>query len=149
MTTTNNNATIVNNAVEILALVSIDDLKVMDHDSVLKMEEEMKFFIECLRTVAAQKRAEKEQKEETEKHIQNQKEILARKENVKAEIVDFDNLHSVLKAPIINLAKLYHHARRTNNFVGMEQIKTMILNKLTEMNLGNMYVVGHVIHLAK
>jgi TPP-dependent indolepyruvate ferredoxin oxidoreductase alpha subunit len=143
---TNTTADIVNVAVENLACVSVDDLKAMDHDIVMKMEEDMK---ECLRTVAAQKRAEKSQMDETQKHIDKQNEILSHKENVKANIADFDNLDNKDKVAIVNLGKLYHHARRANNYTGMAQIKTLILNNLCDLNLGNQYVVAHVIHLAK
>jgi hypothetical protein len=146
---TNTTADIVNVAVENLACVSVDDLKAMDHDIVMKMEEDMKYFMECLRTVAAQKRAEKSQMDETQKHIDKQNEILSHKENVKANIADFDNLDNKDKVAIVNLGKLYHHARRANNYTGMAQIKTLILNNLCDLNLGNQYVVAHVIHLAK
>jgi len=146
---TNTTADIVNAAVETLACVSIDDLKAMDYDTVMKMEGDMKYYMECLRTVAAQKRAEKSQRDETQKHIDKQNEILAHKENVKADIAGFDNLDNKDKVAIVNLGKLYHHARRANNFAGMERIKTLILNNLCDLNLGNHYVVAHVIHLAK
>jgi hypothetical protein len=146
---TNTTSDIVSSAVETLACITIEDLKAMDCDIVMKMEQDMKYYMECLRTVAAQKRAEKEQKEETQKHIDKQNEILAHKENVKADIAGFDNLDNKDKVAIVNLGKLYHHARRANNYVGMEKIKTMILNNLIDLNLGNLYVVAHVIHLAK
>jgi hypothetical protein len=146
---TNTTADIVNAAVETLALVTVDDLKAMDYDTVMKMEEDMKYYMECLRSIAAQKRAEKSQMDETQKHIDKQNEILAHKENVKADIAGFDNLDNKDKVAIVNLGKLYHHARRANNFAGMERIKTLILNNLCDLNLGNQYVVAHVIHLAK
>ena len=146
---TKTTADIVNAATETLACVSIDDLKAMDHDIIMKMEEDMKYYMECLRTVAAQKRAQKEQEQETQKHLQKQDEILSHRQNVKANIDSFDNLDNKDKVAIINLGKLYHHARRANNFTGMEKIKTLILNNLCDLNIGNQYVVGHVIYLAK
>lgn len=145
---TNTTSDIVSSAVETLACITVSDLKAMDYDTVMKMEEDMKYYMECLRTVAAQKRAEKSQQEETQKHIDKQNEILAHKENVKADIAGFDNLDNKDKVAIVNLGKLYHHARRANNYAGMQQIKTLILNNLCDLNLGNQYVVAHVINLA-
>ena len=146
---TNTTADIVNSAVETLACVSIDDLKAMDYDTVMKMEEDMKYYMECLRTVAAQKRAEKSQMDETQKHIAEREAVLSAKGNVNATIETFDNLDNKDKTAILSIGKLYHHARRANNFTGMEKMKNLIMNNLCDLNIGNHYVVAHVIHLAK
>jgi hypothetical protein len=148
MNNLNNSNNIVNDSVEILSIVSVDDLKAMDHDTVMKMEEEMNYFYQCLKTVAAQKRAEKSQMEETQKHLDKMNSILSEKENVKAGIETFDSLDLVEQRKIVNIGKLYHVARRSNNFTAMAQIKTMILNNLSDLNIGNLHVVAHVINLA-
>jgi hypothetical protein len=147
MTTTINN--IIDDAFTTLACVDIADLKALDHDTVVAMERDMRYFMSCLTTVAAQKRAQKSAEEETNKHIVERDAMLAAKENIQANIETFDNLDNLEKAKLINLGKVYHHARRANNFGGMEKIKTMILSNLLDLNLGNMFVLGHVIHLAK
>ena len=143
----NNN--IVNDAFVTLACVDMSDLKAMDHDTVIAMERDMRYFMSCLQTVAAQKRAEKLAKEETDKHIAERDAILSHKSNVTATVESFDNLDNAEKVKLINLGKVYHHAARANNFGGMEKIKNMILSNLSDLNLGNMYVVGHVLALAK
>ena len=145
----NGNNNMMNDAVDTLACVTMDDLKAMDYDTLKVMKENMSYFMAALTTVAAAKKAEKDQQEETNKHIAEREAKLAEKQNVNAKIESFDNLPIEDRKPIVNLGKLYHHARRANNFTGMEQIKNMILNQLCDLNLGNMYVVGHVIHLAK
>jgi hypothetical protein len=121
----------------------------MDYDTLKAMKENMNYFMACLTTVAARKKAEKDAKEETEKHMAEREAMLVAKGNVNATIESFDNLDNKDKAAILSLGKLYHHARRANNFTGMEKMKNLIMNNLCDLNIGNQYVVGHVIHLAK
>lgn len=152
MTNTNtNNGTnnMMNDAVETLACVSMDDLRAMDYDTLKVMKENMSYFMAALTTVAAAKKAEKDQQEETNKHIADREAKLASKENVNATIKNFDTLETKDKNAILSLGKLYHHARRANNYAGMEMMKNKILEQLCDLNIGNQYVVGHVIHLAK
>jgi hypothetical protein len=147
----NNNGTnnMMNDAVDTLACVSVDDLKTLDYDTLKAMKENMTYFMAMLTTVTAAKRAENDAKEETNKHIAAREAILAEKQNVNATIKNFDTLESKDKTAILSLGKLYHHARRSNNFAGMEMMKNKILEQLCDLNIGNQYVVGHVIHLAK
>lgn len=149
--TNNNNATnnMMNDAVETLACVSMDDLKAMDYDTLKAMKENMSYFMAALTTVAAAKKAEKDQQEETNKHVMEREAKLAAKQNINATIESFDTLEAKDKNAILGLGKLYHHARRGNNFAGMEMMKNKILEQLCDLNIGNQYVVGHVIHLAK
>lgn len=145
--TENNN--MMNDAVETLACVSVNDLDGMDYDMLKAMKDNMNYFMACLNTVAARKKAEKDAKEETDKHIAEREAMLAAKGNVNATVESFDNLDNKDKNAILSLGKLYHHARRANNFAGMEQMKNLIMNNLCDLNIGNHYVVAHVIHLAK
>lgn len=147
----NNNGTnnMMNDAVDTLACVTMDDLKAMDYDTLKVMKENMAYFMAALTTVAAAKKAEKDQQEETNKHVMEREAKLAAKQNVNATIESFDTLEAKDKNAILGLGKLYHHARRGNNFAGMEMMKNKILEQLCDLNIGNQYVVGHVIHLAK
>lgn len=145
--TENNN--MMNDAVEILSCVTTDDLRAMDYDTLKAMKENMAFFMASLVTVCAAKRAEKDAMEETNKHIAEREAKLAAKYNVSATVETFDTLDNKDKSAIVGLGKLYHHCRRANNFAGMEMMKTKILEQLCDLNIGNQYVVGHVIHLAK
>ena len=152
MTNTNNNNganNMVNDAVETLACVSMDDLKAMDYDTLKAMKDNMTYFMAMLTSVTAAKRAEKEQQEETNKHIMEREAKLSAKQNINATIESFDTLEAKDKNAILGLGKLYHHARRGNNYAGMEMMKNKILEQLCDLNIGNQYVVGHVIHLAK
>ena len=147
--TNNGTNNMMNDAVETLACVSMDDLRAMDYDTLKAMKDNMAYFMAALTTVAASKKAEKDQMEETNKHIADREAKLAAKQNVNATINNFDTLDSKDKNPIISLGKLYHHARRSNNHAAMEMMKNKILEQLCDLNIGNQYVVGHVIHLAK
>ena len=147
--TNNGTNNMMNDAVETLACVSMDDLKAMDCDTLKAMKDNMTYFMAMLTSVTAAKRAEKEQQEETNKHIMEREAKLAAKQNINATIESFDTLESKDKNAILGLGKLYHHARRGNNFAGMEMMKNKILEQLCDLNIGNQYVVGHVIHLAK
>ena len=138
-----------NDAVETLACVSMDDLKAMDYDTLKAMKENMSYFMAMLTTVTAAKRAEKDAQEETNKFIAEREAKLAAKQNINATIESFDMLNTKDRTAILGLGKLYHHARRANNYAGMEMMKTKILEQLCDLNIGNQYVVGHVIHLAK
>ena len=138
-----------NDAVETLACVSMDDLKSMDYDTLKAMKDNMTYFMAMLTSVTAAKRAEKEQQEETNKHVMEREAKLAAKQNINATIESFDTLEAKDKNAILGLGKLYHHARRGNNYAGMEMMKNKILEQLCDLNIGNQYVVGHVIHLAK
>lgn len=138
-----------NDAVDTLACVSVDDLKTLDYDTLKAMKDNMTYFMAMLTTVTAAKRAENDAKEETNKHIAEREAKLAAKQNINATVESFDNLDNKDKNPIISLGKLYHHARRGNNFAAMEMMKNKILEQLCDLNIGNQYVVGHVIHLAK
>lgn len=138
-----------NDAVDTLACVTVDDLKAMDYDTLKAMKDNMSFFMAALTTAAAAKKAEKDQQEETNKHIIDREAKLAAKQNIDATVETFDTLDNKDKNAILSLGKLYHHARRANNYVGMEMMKTKILEQLCDLNIGNQYVVGHVIHLAK
>jgi len=145
----NENNNMMNDAVETLACVSVDDLDSMDYDTLKAMKENMNYFMAALTTVAARKKAEKDAKEETDKHIAEREAVLAAKGNVNATVASFDNLDNKDKNAILSLGKLYHHARRANNFAGMEKMKNLIMNNLCDLNIGNHYVVAHVIHLSK
>ncbi len=145
----NENNNMMNDAVETLACVSMDDLKAMDYDTLKAMKENMSYFMAMLTTVTAAKRAEKDQMEETNKFIAEREAKLAAKQNINATIESFDMLNTKDRTAILGLGKLYHHARRGNNFAGMEMMKNKILEQLCDLNIGNQYVVGHVIHLAK
>lgn len=147
--TNNGTNNMMNDAVETLACVSMDDLKSMDYDTLKVMKENMSYFMAALTTVAAAKKAEKDQQEETNKHVMEREAKLAAKQNINATIESFDTLNSKDKNAILGLGKLYHHARRGNNYAGMEMMKNKILEQLCDLNIGNQYVVGHVIHLAK
>ena len=114
----------------------------------IDMQDNMRFFYNTLTTVAAQKRAEKMQKEETDKVIQKMEMEEQARGNVNANIEAFNALKDSEKQSFINLGKLYHHARRGNNFTGMEKMKALIMNNLCDLNIGNHYVVAHVINLA-
>lgn len=149
MNTASKTVDIVNTAVADLACVTVDDLKAMDYDTLKAMKDNMAYFMSALTTVTAAKRAEKDQMEETNKHIADREAKLAAKQNINATVETFDNLDNKDKNPIISLGKLYHHARRGNNFAAMEMMKNKILEQLCDLNIGNQYVVGHVIHLAK
>lgn len=152
MTNTNtNNGTnnMMNDAVETLACVSMDDLRAMDYDTLKAMKENMSYFMAMLTTVTAAKRAEKDAQEETNKFIAEREAKLAAKQNINATIESFDMLNTKDRTAILGLGKLYHHARRGNNYAGMEMMKNKILEQLCDLNIGNQYVVGHVIHLAK
>lgn len=152
MTNTNNNNgtnNMMNDAVETLACVSMDDLKAMDYDTLKAMKDNMSYFMAMLTTVTAAKRAEKDAQEETNKFIAEREAKLAAKQNINATIESFDMLNTKDRTAILGLGKLYHHARRGNNFAGMEMMKNKILEQLCDLNIGNQYVVGHVIHLAK
>ena len=146
----NNNETnnMINDSVALLAYVSVNDLNGMDYDTLKAMKENMDYFMACLTTVAARKKAEKDAKEETDKHIAEREAMLAAKGNVDATIESFDTLNTKDKTAILSLGKLYHHARRANNFAGMEKMKNLIMNNLCDLNIGNHYVVAHVINLA-
>lgn len=145
----NGNNNMMNDAVETLACVTMDDLKAMDYDTLKAMKENMAYFMAALTTVTAAKRAEKDHLEETNKHIMEREAKLAAKQNINATVESFDTLESKDKNAILGLGKLYHHARRGNNYAGMEMMKNKILEQLCDLNIGNQYVVGHVIHLAK
>lgn len=146
----NNNETnnMINDSVALLAYVSVNDLNGMDYDTLKGMKENMDYFMACLTTVAARKKAEKDAKEETDKHIAEREAMLAEKGNINATIESFDTLNAKDKTAILSLGKLYHHARRANNFAGMEKMKNLIMNNLCDLNIGNHYVVAHVINLA-
>jgi hypothetical protein len=143
----NNN--MMNDAVETLACVSVNDLDGMDYDTLKAMKDNMNYFMAVLTTVAARKKAEKDAKEETDKHIAEREAMLAEKGNIEATVEAFDTLNEKDKAAILSLGKLYHHARRANNFTGMEKMKNLIMNNLCDLNIGNHYVVAHVVHLSK
>ena len=145
----NNNVDVLVLGVDFLSGASIESLNELDYDTLKAMKENMNYFMACLTTVAARKKAEKDAKEETEKHMAEREAMLAAKGNVNATVAAFDNLDNKDKKAIVSLGKLYHHARRANNFAGMEKMKNMIMNNLCDLNLGNHYVVAHVIHLAK
>lgn len=147
--TNNGTNNMMNDAVETLACVTMDDLRAMDYDTLKVIKENMSYFMAALTTVAAAKKAEKDQQEETNKHVMEREAKLAAKQNVNATIESFDTLNSKDKNAILGLGKLYHHARRGNNYAGMEMMKNKILEQLCDLNIGNQYVVGHVIHLAK
>jgi hypothetical protein len=147
--TNNGNNNIVNEAVDILSIVSLNDLRSMDYDTLKAMKDNMSYFMAALTTVAAQKKAEKDAKEETERHILEREALLAKKQNVEATVKSFDMLDSKDKTAILSLGGLYHFARRQNNFSAMEMMKNKILQQLCDLNIGNQYVVGHVINLAK
>jgi hypothetical protein len=151
MNVNNNNGAnnMMNDAVETLACVSVNDLDGMDYDTLKAMKDNMNYFMACLNTVAARKKAEKEAKEETDKHIAEREAMLAEKGNIEATVEAFDTLNEKDKAAILSLGKLYHHARRANNFTGMEKMKNLIMNNLCDLNIGNHYVVAHVVHLSK
>lgn len=134
--------------IDLVSEVTVEDLKQFDSDTLDNMEQQVKYFYSCLQTVAAQKRAEKMQKEETQKHIDNLEKIARERGNINATVNAFDTLPANEKQGIIDLAKLYHHSRRRNNFTGMEKIKAMIMENLCDLNIGNHYVLGHVLHLA-
>jgi len=138
-----------NDAVDTLACVSVEDLKTLDYDTLKVMKDNMTYFMAALTSVTAAKRAEKDQQEETNKHVMEREAKLAAKQNINATIEAFDTLNTKDKNAILGLGKLYHHARRANNFTGMEMMKNKILEQLCDLNIGNQYVVGHVIHLAK
>ena len=146
--TNNTDNNMVNDAAALLACVSVDDLNGMDYDTLKAMKDNMNYFMACLTTVAARKKAEKDAKEETDKHIAEREAMLAEKGNVDATIESFDTLNTKEKTAILSLGKLYHHARRANNFAGMEKMKNLIMNNLCDLNIGNHYVVAHVINLA-
>jgi hypothetical protein len=146
--TNNGNNNMMNDAVETLACVTMDDLRAMDYDTLKAMKDNMSFFMANLATVAARKKAEKDAKEETDKHIAEREAMLAAKGNVNATVETFDTLNAKDKAAILSLGKLYHHARRANNFAGMEKMKNLIMNNLCDLNIGNHYVVAHVIKLS-
>jgi kynurenine formamidase len=145
----NGNNNMMNDAVDTLACVTMDDLKAMDYDTLKAMKENMNYFMAMLTTVTAAKKAEKDAQEETNKHVMEREAKFAAKQNVNATVDTFDTLEAKDKNAILGLGKLYHHARRSNNFAGMEMMKTKILEQLCDLNIGNQYVVGHVIHLAK
>ena len=147
----NNNGTnnMMNDAVDTLACVTMDDLKAMDYDTLKAMKDNMSYFMAMLTTATAAKRAEKDAKEETDKFIAERDALLAAKQNINATVEAFDTLEAKDKNAILGLGKLYHHARRSNNYAGMEMMKNKILEQLCDLNIGNQYVVGHVIHLAK
>jgi hypothetical protein len=145
----NGSNNMMNDAVETLACVSVNDLDGMDYDTLKAMKDNMNYFMAVLTTVAARKKAEKDAKEETDKHIAEREAMLAEKGNIEATVEAFDTLNAKDKAAILSLGKLYHHARRANNFTGMEKMKNLIMNNLCDLNIGNHYVVAHVIHLAK
>lgn len=144
----NDKQSIITLGVDFISEVMIDDLKQFDSDTLDNMEQQVKYFYSCLQTVAAQKRAEKMQKEETQKHIDNLEKIARERGNINATINAFDTLASNEKQGIIDLAKLYHHSRRRNNFTGMEKIRAMIMENLCDLNIGNHYVLAHVLNLA-
>jgi hypothetical protein len=145
----NGNNNMMNDAVDTLACVTMDDLKAMDYDTLKAMKENMNYFMAMLTTVTAAKKAEKDAQEETNKHVMEREAKFAAKQNVNATVDTFDTLEAKDKNAILGLGKLYHHARRSNNFAGMEMMKNKILEQLCDLNIGNQYVVGHVIHLAK
>ena len=144
----NMNDSVIALGVELASEVTVEDLKQLDSDTLDKMEQQVKYLYSCLQTVAAQKRAEKMQKEETQKHIDNLEKIARERGNINATVKAFDTLSANEKQGIIDLAKLYHHSRRRNNFTGMEKIKAMIMENLCDLNIGNQYVLGHVLYLA-
>ena len=146
--TNNGTNNMMNDAVETLACVSVQDLDTMDYDTLKAMKDNMNYFMAALTTVAARKKAEKDAKEETDKHIAEREAMLAAKGNVDATIESFDTLNAKEKTAILSLGKLYHHARRANNISGMEKMKNLIMNNLCDLNIGNHYVVAHVIKLA-
>jgi hypothetical protein len=138
----------IHDSVEILSCTTIEELRAMDAETLDKMQDNMRFFYNTLLTVAAQKRAEKMQQEETNKIIQKMEEEERARGNVNANIEAFNALKDSEKQSFINLGKLYHHARRGNNFTGMEKMKALIMNNLCDINLGNKFVVAHIINLA-
>ena len=147
--TTQKNLNDILDSVAALASLSLDDMKNMDHDTLNAIREDMRFFYNALNTVAAQKQAEKTFREETQKHIDDRDAILNNRQNINANVQSFDNLNRDDRMKIVNLGKIYHAARRINNNELMEKAKNNILEQLCDHGIGNMYVVGHVIHLAK
>lgn len=135
-------------SVQILACVSVEELRAMDAETLDKMQDEMRYFYNVLLTVAAQKRAEKMQAEETEKVISEIEKTERERGNVNATIEAFNVLKDSEKQGLINLGKLYHHARRGNNFTGMEKMKSLMMSNLCDLNLGNKYLLAHIINLA-
>lgn len=138
----------IRDSVQILACVSVEELRTMDAETLDKMQDEMRYFYNVLTTVAAQKRAEKSQREETQKVMEKIESEVTRRGNVNATIESFNALKDSEKKNLINLGKLYHHARRGNNFTGMEKMKSLLMSNLCDLNIGNHYVVAHIINLA-
>lgn len=145
----NNMNNIINECAATLSCVNTDDLRSFDYDTLKSMKDNMNYFMQVLNTVCAAKRAEKDQKEETEKYIAEREAMMAARGNVEAMVSSFDSLNEKEKSEIISLGKLYHHARRSNNFSGMEKMNNIIMEKLFDHNIGSLFVLAHVINLAK
>ena len=136
-------------AINIVNNITIDDLKSMDCSTVFDLEDKVSYFMQAIRTVAAQKRAMSDQQSEINIYIAEQDQIMKEKSNINATIKAFDVLPTSEQKKLIGLGKIYHAARRVNNFAGMEKIKAMILSNLADLNLGNMFVCAHVIARAQ
>lgn len=144
----NNLNDIVNSSVESLACVTLEDMKSLDSDILDKIENEMRYFMSCIHTVAAQKRAENNQRQETQKYLDKMEAIVSARNNANADCSSFDNLNEKDKNAILGIASLIKYAMRKNDYTNAEKIKCNVMEMLCDHNIGNKYVLAHVINLA-
>lgn len=138
----------VNGAIDTLSLFEMNDIQQLDSDTLDRAEEQLRFFMSCIRTVAAKKRAEKIVAEETKEYLDKMEAIIAARNNANADCSSFDKLSDNEKKPLLNLASLANFAIKKNDIVTAEKIKCTLMGLLADHNLGNKIVMAHVMNVA-
>lgn len=135
--------------IELLGSMTGEDIKSLDSATLNDAQDKLRFLNNWIATVAAQKRVLEENKEEMAQYTKKIEDFEAAHVHVVNGNESFDNLAKDDRDSIVAYASLYFHARRQNNVVAMEKIKSQVMQQLSDVGLATKHILAHVLNLAE